>query len=58
MGGAGLKFLIREPEGAEEFEEIARLQEVVWGFEPEGIAHTGRAKAEITKERFDKLEFQ
>jgi mannose-6-phosphate isomerase-like protein (cupin superfamily) len=25
-------------------------------FEPEGIAHTGKAKAEITKERFDKLE--
>lgn len=25
-------------------------------FEPEGIAHTGKAKTEITNERFDKLE--
>ena len=25
-------------------------------FEPEGTAHTGKVKAEITKERFDKLE--
>lgn len=25
-------------------------------FEPEGIAHTGKAKAEITRDRFDKLE--
>jgi len=25
-------------------------------FEPEGIAHTGKVKAEITKERFDQLE--
>ena len=25
-------------------------------FEPEGIAHTGKVKAEITKESFDRLE--
>ena len=25
-------------------------------FEPEGIAHTGKVKAEITKEKFDRLE--
>jgi mannose-6-phosphate isomerase-like protein (cupin superfamily) len=25
-------------------------------FEPEGIAHTGKVKAEITKEQFDRLE--
>ena len=25
-------------------------------FEPEGTAHTGKVKADITKERFDKLE--
>ncbi len=25
-------------------------------FEPAGIAHTGKVKAEITKDRFDRLE--
>jgi len=26
-------------------------------FEPRGIAHTGKSKSEITKEKFDRLEF-
>ena len=52
--------------GSQEGASLDRRQEAAWGelrvghdcvlFEPAGIEHTGKVRAEITKERFERLE--